>query len=58
MPSYTVWYDNNFVNIEGLTTEVYGPINNDDDPERGKLPMLQGFVFLNKERIEKLLLLQ
>ena len=57
-PSYTVWYDNNYGYIDGLTTEVYGPINNHDYPERGKLLMLKGFVFINKERIEKLLLLQ
>jgi len=49
LPPYTIWYDNC---IDGLTTvEIY-------KPGEGRLLTLKGFVYLDKERIEKLLLLK
>jgi len=51
IPPYTVWYDNNLSIMGGITTEVY-------KPGYAKLFILNGFVYLDKERIEKLLLLK
>jgi hypothetical protein len=52
---YKVFYDN-FWDREGLITQIYSMIGMDGEPAR--LLMCKGFVFLDKDRIEKLLLLK